>query len=180
MSHHLTTNPIRAGTHQDESIYFFDSPPCGQFPRLENHSKKQETRRPLVSAKLPTLRTLLRTCAPPTTSLLIAAEAPQPLVCAIRAWSRPTGRQASRTPPARASTLYRPEALVLPRGPAPALGAGSPAMPARRRKLQKVALFDAVQRRAGLLDFKQPLQPPRRGYPACMIGDRSTPSIALR
>ena len=33
-----------------------------------------------------------------------------------------------------------------------------------------MALFDAVQRRAVLLDFKQPLQPPRRGYPACMIG----------
>ena len=42
-------------------------------------------------------------------------------------------------------------------------GAGSPAMPARRRKPQTMALFDAVQRRAGLLDFKQPLQPPRRG-----------------
>ena len=43
-------------------------------------------------------------------------------------------------------------------------GAGSPAMPARRRKPQTMALFDAVQRRAGLVDFKQPLQPPRRGY----------------
>ena len=125
----------------------------------------------LVSAKLPTLclciRTL-RTC-PPLTSLLIAAEAPQPLVCAIRAciraWSRPAGRQASRTPPARAS--YRPEALILPR-----------TMPARRRKPQTMALFDAVQRRAGLLDFKQPLQPPRRGYPACMIGARRY--LALR
>ena len=48
-----------------------------------------------------------RTCAPLTASLLIAAEAPQPLVCAIRAWSRPAGRQASRTPPKRASTMYR-------------------------------------------------------------------------
>ena len=27
-----------------------------------------------------------------------------------------------------------------------------------------MVLFDAVQRRAGLLDFKQPLQPPWRGY----------------
>jgi len=84
----------------------------------------------LVSAKLHTLRTL-RTCAP-LTSLLIAAEAPQSLVCAIRAPSRPAGRQTSRTPPARVSTLYRKEAPVLPRGPAPALarrrcqhGAGS-------------------------------------------------------
>ena len=72
-----------------------------------------------------------RTCAP-LTSLLSAAEAPQPLVCAIRAWSRPADRQATRTPPACASALRRLEALVLPRGPAPALarrrcqhGAGS-------------------------------------------------------
>ena len=60
------------------------------------------------------------TCAP-LTSILSAAEAPQPLVCAIRAWSRPADRQATRTPPACASALRRPEALVLPRGPAPAL-----------------------------------------------------------
>ena len=33
-----------------------------------------------------------------------------------------------------------------------------------------VALFDAVQRRAGLLDFKQPLQPPRRGNSADIVG----------
>ena len=72
-----------------------------------------------------------RTCAP-LTSLLSAAEAPQPLVCAIRAWSRPADRQATRTPPACASALRRLEGLVLPRGPAPALarrrcqhGAGS-------------------------------------------------------
>ena len=102
-----------------------------------------------------------RTCAP-LTSLLSAAEAPQPLVCAIRAWSRPAGRQATRTPPACASALRRPEALVLPR-------AGSPAMPARRRKPQAMALFGAVQRRAGLLDFKQPLQPPRRGHSADIL-----------
>ena len=33
-----------------------------------------------------------------------------------------------------------------------------------------MALFDAVQRRAGLLDFKQPLQPPRRGYSDDIVG----------
>ena len=33
-----------------------------------------------------------------------------------------------------------------------------------------MALFDAVQRRAGLLDFKQPLQPPRRGYSDDRVG----------
>ena len=32
-----------------------------------------------------------------------------------------------------------------------------------------MALFDAVQRRAGLLGFKQPLQPPRRGYSDDMV-----------
>ena len=30
--------------------------------------------------------------------------------------------------------------------------------------------FDTVQRRAGLLDFKQPLQPSRRGYSDDMVG----------
>ena len=49
-------------------------------------------------------------------------------------------------------------------------GFGSPAMPARRRKPQTMALFDAVQRRAGLLDFKQPLHPPRRGYSTDIVG----------
>ena len=33
-----------------------------------------------------------------------------------------------------------------------------------------MALFDALQRRAGLLDFKQPLQPPRRGYFDDIVG----------
>ena len=90
------------------------------------------------------------------------------MVCAIRAPSRPAGRQASRTPPARASALRRPEALVLTAWSS--AGAGSPAMPARRRKPQTMALFDAVQRRAGLLDFKQPLQPPWRGYSDDIVG----------
>ena len=49
-------------------------------------------------------------------------------------------------------------------------------MPARRRKPQTLALFDAVQRRAGLLDFKQPLQPPWRGYHS---RSGSLPSLAL-
>ena len=49
-------------------------------------------------------------------------------------------------------------------------GAGSPAMPARRRKPQTMVLFDAVQRRAGLLDFKQPPQPPWRGYSDAIVG----------
>ena len=57
-------------------------------------------------------------------------------------------------------------------------GAGSPAMPARRRKLQTMVLFDAVQRRAGLLDFKQPLQPPWRGYSDDRVGERRY--LALR
>ena len=100
------------------------------------------------------------------------------MVCAIRAWSRPSaGRQASRTPPARASALRRPEALVLTAWSS--AGAGSPAMPARRRKPQTMVLFDAVQRRAGLLDFKQPLQPPWRGYSDDRVGTTSR-YLALR
>ena len=67
------------------------------------------------------------------TPLLRATKSSQPLLYApCLAWGRPAGHQATRTPPARASALRRPEALVLPRGPAPALarrrcqhGAGS-------------------------------------------------------
>ena len=66
------------------------------------------------------------------TPLLRATKASQPLYAPCRAWSRPAGHQATRTPPARASALRRPDELVLPLGPAPALprrrcqhGAGS-------------------------------------------------------
>ena len=86
-----------------------------------------------------------RTCAP-LTSLLSVVEAPQPLVCAIRAWSRPAGHQATRTPPARASARPAPSGtLGLPRGPAPVL--------ARRRRdastAQDAADNGALRRRAG-------------------------------
>ena len=43
---------------------------------------------------------------------------------------------------------------------------------------QTMALFDAVQRRAGLLDFNQPLQPPRRGGSDDSLGARRY--LALR
>ena len=52
-------------------------------------------------------------------------------------------------------------------------------MPARHRKPQTMALFDAVQRRSGLLDFKQPLQPPRRGYNISGLHDRSARILSL-
>ena len=117
------------------------------------------------------------TCAP-LTSLLSAVEAPQP------PWYAPPGPGAahqSARPPALHPRVHR-LCAVQSRGTGsaawPSAGAGSPAMPARRRKPQTMVLFDAVQRRAGLLDFKQPLQPPRRGYPACMIGARRY--LALR
>ena len=35
-----------------------------------------------------------------------------------------------------------------------------------------MVFFDAVQRRAGLLDVKQPLQPPMRGYSDATVGAR--------
>ena len=41
-----------------------------------------------------------------------------------------------------------------------------------------MALFDALQRRAGLFDFKQPLQPPRRGYSDDSLGTQRY--LALR
>ena len=42
-----------------------------------------------------------------------------------------------------------------------------------------MVLFDAVQRRAGLLDFKQPLQPPWRGYSDDRVGPSRYLAFAL-